>query len=104
MLVQYRYFDKRLAFQKISPGRGRMLGEDTLRDKIWIPHIVISNERDTSIMGLEGKDVFVSISPQGEIIFSYRMTALIYCWMDLKKFPFDDQMCDINLKSCKYNI
>lgn len=102
MLVQFKYRDSRLDYSKISPKRGHMTGEAKLRDKIWIPHVVIYNEQDTSIMGLEGKDIFVTISPHGEVIYSYRMTATVYCWMNLKKFPFDEQVCDINFRSCKY--
>ncbi|KAF2900928.1 hypothetical protein ILUMI_05251, partial [Ignelater luminosus] len=103
MLLQYRYYDYRLRFDEISPNRGIMLGEELLRNKIWVPHLVLSNERDSAIMGLEGNDLFVSLSPQGEIIFSYRMTATIYCWMDLKKFPFDTQNCDLTFRSWTYN-
>lgn len=101
MLVQYRFMDRRLAYDQISPKRSVMVGEEPLRKKIWIPHIVIKNEKDTAIMGLEGKDMFVAIYPDGEIIFNYRMTATIYCWMDLKKFPFDSQTCEIQFMSCK---
>ncbi|XP_022911647.2 pH-sensitive chloride channel 2-like [Onthophagus taurus] len=103
ILVQYRYTDTRLNYESISPKRGHMLGEDTLRKKIWIPHLVLSNEKDTFIMGLEGKDVFVSISPTGEVIYSYRMTAMIYCWMDLLYFPFDEQTCSLHFMSWTYN-
>lgn len=102
MLLQYRYYDYRLRYDKISPKRGVMLGEELLRNKIWVPHLVLSNERESAVMGLEGNDLFVSLSPQGEIIFSYRMTATIYCWMDLKKFPFDTQNCDLTFRSCKF--
>lgn len=103
MLVQYRYIDQRLHYRHVSPTREPLIGEDKLREKIWIPHIILRNERDTSIMGIEGKDVFISISPEGEVIYSYRMTAMIYCWMDLQKFPFDDQVCDVIFKSWTYN-
>lgn len=103
MLVQYRYHDYRLQYEKISPNRGVMLGEEPLRNKIWVPHIVLTNERENSIMGLEGSDQFVSISPEGEVIYSYRMTATIYCWMDLKKFPFDAQECHLEFRSWTYN-
>ncbi|KAK5640700.1 hypothetical protein RI129_009247 [Pyrocoelia pectoralis] len=103
MLVAYRYTDYRLKYSELSPGRGVMLGEELLRNKIWVPHIVLMNERENSIMGLEGNDQFVSISPQGEVIYSYRMTATIYCWMDLKKFPFDAQDCHIAFRSWTYN-
>lgn len=101
MLVHYRYTDKRLAYKGISPGRGNIQGEETLRDRLWIPHLVLRNERQTQIMGIENKDTFVSINPNGEVIFSYRMKASIYCWMNLQKFPFDTQTCNINLVSCK---
>ncbi|XP_017784957.1 PREDICTED: glycine receptor subunit alpha-1-like [Nicrophorus vespilloides] len=103
MLVHYKYVDKRLHYEYISPNRGALIGGDKLREKIWIPHLVLSNERDTSIMGLEEKDMYVSISPDGSVVYTYRMTAMIYCWMDLKKFPFDDQICDVHLKSWTYN-
>lgn len=102
MLVQYRYMDERLAYEDISPTRGTMVGEELFTDKIWIPHIVIANEKSTAIMGTGGNDVLASLSPQGQVIYSYRMTAHIYCWMDLKKFPFDEQICDIIFRSCKY--
>lgn len=102
-MVQYRFKDRRLAYNEISPGRKIMVGEEPLRKKLWIPHIVLQNEKETEIMGLEGKDMYVAILPDGEVIFNYRMTATIYCWMDLKKFPFDTQTCEIHLKSCKFS-
>lgn len=104
MLAHYRYQDNRLAFANVSPSRINIQGEERLRDRIWVPHLVLRNERRTQIMGLESKDTFVSINPKGEVIFSYRMSATIYCWMDLKKFPFDMQTCNINMVSCKYLI
>ncbi|KAF5280509.1 hypothetical protein FQA39_LY18031 [Lamprigera yunnana] len=103
MLVQYRYIDYRLQYEDISPNRGVMLGEEVLKNKIWIPHIVLTNEKENFIMGLEGNDQFVSISPEGEVMYSYRMTATIYCWMDLKKFPFDEQECHLLFRSWTYN-
>lgn len=101
MLVQYLYRDIRLAFDVLSPERTSLLGEESLRNKIWIPHIMIGNEKDTAIMGIDGKDVFVSISPQGDVVYSYRLTATFHCWMNLQKFPFDTQQCNLKFTSCK---
>lgn len=101
ILVQYSYVDERLKYDTLSPNRGHMLGEDVLKNRIWVPHVILGSERDSSIMGLEGKDVFVLISPQGHVIYSYRMSGIIYCWMDLKKFPFDIQTCSLSFESCK---
>ncbi|KAI4456334.1 neurotransmitter gated ion channel [Holotrichia oblita] len=101
--VQYSYLDERLRYEDLSPRRGHMLGEEALKSRIWVPHLIITNERDVSIMGFEGKDVYISISPKGEVIYSYRLSATIYCWMDLKKFPFDEQICQLNFQSWTYN-
>lgn len=54
-------------------------------------------------MGMDGKDIFISISPSGNVIYSYRMTATFYCWMNLQKFPFDTQTCEIMWVSWAYN-
>ncbi|XP_019880945.1 pH-sensitive chloride channel 2 isoform X2 [Aethina tumida] len=103
MLVQLRYRDHRLAYNLLSPKRTFLLGEEALRDKIWVPHIIIKNERNSALMGLDGKDVFVSISPEGDVLYSYRMTSTFYCWMNLQKFPFDVQICELIWVSWTYN-
>ena len=100
MLVQYLYKDRRLKYSHVLPNRGSLVGEELLRTKIWVPHIMVRNERDTKIMGIDGKDVFVSISPSGDVVYSYRLTATFYCWMDLHKFPFDSQDCFLRWNSC----
>ncbi|KAI8435975.1 hypothetical protein MSG28_004127 [Choristoneura fumiferana] len=63
----------------------------------------MSNEQSSSLMGTDSKDVLISIAPDGEVLFSRRMQAVLYCWMNLQKFPFDDQTCSMNLESWKYN-
>ncbi|KAJ8957454.1 hypothetical protein NQ318_004935 [Aromia moschata] len=103
ILVQLHYTDARLMYSNISPKRGNILGEEPLRNKIWIPHLIINNERESSLMGLDGKDVFVQMSPSGEVRYSYRMTTTFYCWMNLQKFPFDYQICNLQWVSWPYN-
>ncbi|EFA09234.1 cys-loop ligand-gated ion channel subunit precursor [Tribolium castaneum] len=103
MLVQYLYRDDRLRYVELSPKRVGLLGEELLRNKIWVPHIMIRNEKDTTIMGIDGKDVFISINPTGDVVYSYRLTATFYCWMNLQKFPFDSQECNLKWNSWTYN-
>ncbi|RZC39752.1 cys-loop ligand-gated ion channel subunit, partial [Asbolus verrucosus] len=103
MLVQYLYRDNRLRYEHLSPHRSSLLGEELLRNKIWVPHIMIRNEKDTTIMGIDGKDVFISINPNGDVVYSYRLTATFYCWMNLQKFPFDSQECNLKWNSWTYN-
>ncbi|XP_031765282.2 pH-sensitive chloride channel 2-like isoform X2 [Galleria mellonella] len=102
-LLQLRWTDLRLAYHLYSPKRVTIIGEDDLRRRIWVPHLYMSNEQSSSLMGTDSKDVLISISPSGEVVFSRRMQAVLYCWMNLQKFPFDDQTCSMNLESWKYN-
>ncbi|XP_020803960.1 glycine receptor subunit alpha-4 [Drosophila serrata] len=103
-LLQLRYLDPRLNFRGVSPKRKQpILGEQQLRDSLWMPHIFLANERDSSILGLTEKDILTSISPDGTVIVSSRIKATLYCWLDLKKFPFDEQQCSTVLESWMYN-
>lgn len=101
-LLQLRWTDPRLAYALYSPERSKIIGESDLRSRIWVPHLYMSNEQSSSLMGTDSKDVLISIAPDGEVLFSRRMQAVLYCWMNLQKFPFDDQTCSMNLESCKF--
>ncbi|XP_032594925.1 pH-sensitive chloride channel 2 isoform X2 [Drosophila grimshawi] len=103
-LLQMRFLDPRLNFRNVSPKRLQpILGEQQLRDSIWLPHIFLANERDSSILGTTEKDILTSISPDGTVIVSWRIKATLYCWLNLKKFPFDEQHCSTVLESWMYN-
>ncbi|XP_013103137.2 pH-sensitive chloride channel 2 isoform X1 [Stomoxys calcitrans] len=103
-LLQLRFLDPRLTFRKVAPKRKQpILGEKQLRDNLWVPHIFLANERDSSIMGTNEKDILTSISPDGTVIISSRIKATLYCWMNLQKFPFDEQHCSTYLESWMYN-
>ncbi|XP_075155662.1 pH-sensitive chloride channel 2-like [Haematobia irritans] len=103
-LMQLRYKDPRLAFEKYASDRSQsILGESSLRSVIWVPHIFLANEHDSSVLGTSEKDVLTSISPDGTVIISSRIQATLYCWMKLQKFPFDEQYCPTILESWMYN-
>ncbi|KAL5278822.1 hypothetical protein ACFFRR_003444 [Megaselia abdita] len=103
-LLQLRFVDPRLVFKEVAPKRKQpILGETTLRDSLWVPHIFLANERDSSILGTAEKDILTSISPDGTVIISTRIQATLYCWMNLKKFPFDSQHCNTVIESWMYN-
>lgn len=103
-LLQLRFFDPRLNFRKVAPKRKQpILGLKQLRDNLWMPHIFLANERDSNIMGTNEKDILTSISPDGTVIISSRIKATLYCWLNLKKFPFDEQQCSTYLESWMHN-
>lgn len=100
-LLQLSFLDKRLAFTNYAPSRkDNILGQKQMSERLWLPHIFFANERESNILGTDEKDVLVSISPEGQVIFSTRLQATLYCWMNFKKFPFDEQSCSTVLESC----
>lgn len=103
-LLQLRYVDSRLVFKKVAPNRTEpIMGEQSLRDVLWVPHVFLANERSSDILGTAEKDILTSVSPDGTVIISTRISATLYCWMNLQKFPFDEQHCSTILESWMYN-
>lgn len=101
-MLQFRHVDPRLVFREVAPNRMQsIMGERPLRDLIWTPHIFLANERSSSILGTSEKDVLISVSPDGTVILSQRIEATLHCWMNLQKFPFDEQKCRTVIESCK---
>ncbi|XP_059614224.1 pH-sensitive chloride channel 2 [Phlebotomus argentipes] len=104
VLLQMRYVDPRLVFREVAPNRHEsIMGEASLRQSLWVPHVFLANERSSSILGTNEKDILTSISPDGTVIVSTRIQAQLYCWMNLQKFPFDEQHCQMILESWMYN-
>lgn len=103
-LLQLRYTDSRLAFSSYAPGRLQpIVGDAALKQLIWVPHIYLTNEQSSNVLGTSEKDMLTSISPNGTVIISFRMQATLYCWMNFQKFPFDTQNCTTVLESWMYN-
>lgn len=100
-LIQLRFVDPRLVFREVAPNRKEtIMGEKSLHDSLWTPHIFLANERSSSILGTAEKDILTSVSPDGTIIISTRIQATLNCWMNLQKFPFDEQKCNTIFESC----
>ncbi|KAM8710500.1 hypothetical protein ACLKA7_017163 [Drosophila subpalustris] len=103
-LLQLSFQDKRLAYRDFAPERREtIVGQKHLSERLWLPHIFFANERESSILGTDEKDVLTSISRDGNVIISTRLQASLYCWMNFKKFPFDQQYCSTILESWMYN-
>ncbi|XP_044272737.1 pH-sensitive chloride channel 2-like [Tribolium madens] len=103
MTVKFTYLDNNLNFEEISPKRRVILGDDTLKAKIWTPNILLKDQEETTIVQIEEKEGLVSIDKTGFVTYTYKMVAKFYCWMDLKKFPFDTQKCTLIFSDWSYN-
>lgn len=75
----------------------------TLKDfsKIWTPDTFFKNEREGHFHNLLSPNQLIRIYPDGTVLYSIRISLTLACPMDLKYYPFDRQICNIDLASCK---
>ncbi|XP_022251200.1 glutamate-gated chloride channel-like [Limulus polyphemus] len=92
--------DERLQFDDMD-GRMAYL---TLTDpnKIWKPDLFFSNEKEGHFHDIIMPNVLLRIYPNGEVLYSIRISLVLACPMDLKYYPLDKQTCSIIMASYGY--
>lgn len=76
----------------------------TLTDpnKIWKPDLFFSNEKKGNLHDIIMPNVLLRIYPNGNVLYSIRISLVLFCPMDLKYYPLDIQTCQIKMASCMY--
>jgi len=76
----------------------------TLRDEdpIWTPDLFFVEEREGRIHQVVQPNKFVSIKPDGEVLFSVKVSVRFSCPMDLRRYPHDIQKCTLTIESYGY--
>ncbi|KAG8178491.1 hypothetical protein JTE90_023420, partial [Oedothorax gibbosus] len=92
--------DERLQFDDMG-GQVRYL---TLTDpeKIWKPDLFFSNEKEGHFHNIIMPNVLLRIYPNGDVLYSIRISLVLSCPMDLKFYPLDKQTCSIVMASYGY--
>nr|UOV21289.1 cysloop ligand-gated ion channel, glycine receptor, gly-5 [Ixodes ricinus] len=71
-------------------------GEDIM-SKIWKPDLFFRNVKDAKFHHVTVPNKLVKIGPDGEVLFSMRLTLRLACFMSFRHFPLDTQRCHILL-------
>ncbi|KAI1289871.1 Glutamate-gated chloride channel [Halotydeus destructor] len=92
--------DDRLVYDDLD-GRIRFL---TLTDpgRIWKPDLFFSNEKTGHFHNIIMPNVLLRIHPNGDVLFSVRISLVLFCPMNLRFFPLDLQTCSIQMASYGY--
>lgn len=92
--------DERMQFDDMG-GQVRYL---TLTDpeKIWKPDLFFSNEKEGHFHNIIMPNVLLRIYPNGDVLYSIRISLVLSCPMDLKFYPLDKQTCSITMASYGY--
>jgi len=95
--------DSRLAYRKLTNKTINELEPINVQteyfSKLWTPDLLFGNEKEARRHKVLTENVFLTISPDGEIMVSQRLTLVLHCDMAFEYFPFDSQICTIGLES-----
>ncbi|XP_054155655.1 glutamate-gated chloride channel-like [Oppia nitens] len=71
-------------------------------NRIWKPDLFFSNEKKGHFHEIIMPNVLLRIYPNGNVLFSIRISLVLSCPMDLKYYPLDRQTCSIQMASYGY--
>ena len=71
---------------------------------IWVPDTFFVNEKIALFHQATTENQFQRITHTGEVLRSMRLTIKATCPMNLANFPFDEQMCTVEIESCGYTM
>lgn len=70
--------------------------------KVWMPDLFFNNEREGHIHTLITPNMYIRIFPNGQVLYSSRLSLTLSCPMDLRMFPMDKQTCSLGMVSYGY--
>ncbi|XP_070542657.1 glycine receptor subunit alphaZ1-like isoform X1 [Ptychodera flava] len=71
-------------------------------DKIWIPDLFFTNEKHAYFHDVTRDNVLLRFFPNGDVLYSVRLTLTLACPMRFSKFPLDRQLCYLQMESYGY--
>jgi len=89
--------DNRLSFNNIG-GKIKYLTM-TERNKVWMPDTFFRNEKEGKFHDIIQPNLYVRVFPDGDVLYSIRVSLTLACPMNLKLFPLDTQTCHLTIAS-----
>ncbi|XP_078594925.1 gamma-aminobutyric acid receptor subunit beta-2-like [Branchiostoma floridae x Branchiostoma japonicum] len=99
ILLRQFWKDQRLAYR----GMNRSLSLDgRLVEALWVPDTFLLNSKEAFLHRVTVDNRLIRLFPDGELIYGMRITSVLACKMDLRKYPLDEQTCTLELESYGY--
>ncbi|XP_063414370.1 glycine receptor subunit alpha-3-like [Mytilus trossulus] len=98
MFLRQEWVDRRLQFETKDNLLNISLDNEITKE-IWVPDLAFTSDTHTYFHELTRPNRLMIIYPNGKVVYSIRVTGKFTCFMDLTKFPFDEQRCPIELES-----
>ncbi|XP_029384754.1 gamma-aminobutyric acid receptor subunit rho-3-like [Echeneis naucrates] len=101
LYLRHYWKDERLAFPSRT-NRSRTF-DSRLVKKIWVPDVFFVHSKRSFIHDTTMENIMLRVYPDGNILYSVRVTVTAFCSMDFSTFPLDTQNCSLELESYAYN-
>ena len=69
--------------------------------KVWMPDTFFRNEKIGRFHNILQANLYVRVFPNGDVLYSIRVSLTCACSMHLALFPLDKQTCNLDVASCK---
>jgi anionic glutamate receptor len=104
------WWDARLAYERFADENTQVppfvvLATSENSDQsqqIWMPDSFFQNEKEARRHLIDKPNVLIRIHPNGQILYSVRLSLVLSCPMSLEYYPLDRQTCLIDLASYAY--
>ncbi|XP_069575122.1 gamma-aminobutyric acid receptor subunit rho-1-like isoform X2 [Brachyistius frenatus] len=100
LYLRHYWKDERLSFQ--STNNQSMTFDSRLVKKIWVPDMFFVHSKRSFIHDTTTDNVMLRVYPDGNVLYSLRITVTAMCNMDLSRFPLDTQTCSLEIESYAY--
>ncbi|GAB6032353.1 hypothetical protein CHUAL_010994 [Chamberlinius hualienensis] len=101
LTVRQRWWDDRLSYNSYG---GKIKYIRAPPCQIWKPDLFFANEIEAEEHEIFAPNELLRIYPDGEVLFSKRVTLRLSCSMNFRNFPFDFQRCKIIIPSYGYTM
>ncbi|XP_077990088.1 glycine receptor subunit alpha-3-like [Glandiceps talaboti] len=98
IFLRQRWNDNRLQFNSSET----MVLQGESANLLWQPDLFLPNEKRGFLHSVTTENRLLRIYPNGDVFLSSRYSLTLSCYMDLEKFPLDDQICVMQMESYGY--
>lgn len=102
MFLRQRWHDHRLKYDKI-PGVSHLELDTKVIKNVWVPDLFFNNEKKADIHDVTVPNMLMHIYPDGDVVYSMRVSGTFTCEMNLLKYPLDEQICSLGMESYGYS-
>ncbi|XP_077983849.1 glycine receptor subunit alpha-2-like [Glandiceps talaboti] len=96
IFMRQQWNDPRLSFTEYNK---TMTVHTKLLGLMWFPDLFFANEKRAYQHDVTTDNKLLRLYPNGDILYSVRLSLTLTCMMNLQKFPMDQQQCGAQLES-----